>query len=478
MNPILRLLPDLILSVGGTAILIIQALRNTPEIRDLLRSLAIIFVAAAAVALQYSYVPHQPYVAEQWLSLTPLSVLFGLVFLGIIAWVILAGPLPQHDSGEWYAVLLFAGTGMLVLAENANIAAFFLGLELLSLSLYVLIAFSYRHRVSLRAGVVYLVLAGFASAFLVFGLAMIYAAYGTFEIHQLRTSVTSSPQMPVVAMIGFGVFLVGVFFKLAVVPFHMWAPNVYEGAPGAISGLIASASKGAMIAAMVPFLFLTRSHWQILWLLAAASMLGGNILGLMEMRVKRILAYSSIGHIGYVLLGYLANGPDVPTAPLVKAGGAQVIGIGSVYYYIIAYAIAILGAFVSLAALERDYALTLRDLRGVGRKQPAIALCLLVFIISLAGLPPTVGFWGKLYLFTAGVKAGYIWLSVLGLIGSAIGLFYYLRILKYLFMMPPDTTNVKTVHGPLQAGMLVLTAVATVLLGFFPDTLFATFGLY
>ncbi len=463
-----RLIPDFILSIGATVILLLGPLRDSKPLRDFLRWFALILLGASAVTLvvvNRGVDSRDLLFAFDWLTSAPLGVLFSLVFIGCIAWTVLAGSVPEDNAGEWYSTLLFVAAGMVVLARSANLMAVFLGLELFSIALYILIAFFYQRRAALRAGAMYLVLAGFASSFLLFGMALVYAHYGTVDIGEIRTAAVGKP-MPYVAAIGFGLFLVGVAFKLAVVPFHMWTPEVYEASPGVVTGLIASASKGAMLAAFIPFLFLRATHWQILWVFAALSMIGGNLLGLREFRVKRILAYSSIAHIGYVLTGYLA-GDAVSVGARFLPG---ITGVSAVFFYVVAYALAILGAFGVLSLLDRENDVTLRDLRGIGRRSPLLAFCMLVFVWSLASLPPTAGFFGKIYLFAAAVNQGYLWLPLLGLVGSAIGIYYYLRIIVHLFMMPSDASDIKVKSTLLQEWVLLATAVATIVAGTFPET--------
>jgi NADH-quinone oxidoreductase subunit N len=466
MDAWIRLLPEAILSFGGTLVLIICAFGPERAMRDFLRWLSLFTVLGAAVAVaglrtQFS----QP--ADLWTVTSPLSTAFGMVLLSLVAWTILAGRAPADAGGEWFALLMFVALACLTLSRVANLAGLFLGIEILSLSLYVLIAFLYDRRAALRGGAMYLALAGYASAFLVFGMALVYAVYGTMQINELQTLVTTAPMKPL-AVVGFAIFLVGIGFKLAVVPFHMWAADVYEAAPGAVAGAIASVSKGATLAAFIPFMFLLNTHEWVVIVLAGASMIIGNLLGLRETRVKRILAYSSIAHIGYILLGWLAGQEATQF-------GQAIDGRTAILYYIAAYGLSVLGAFVTLAAMRPDGAITLNDLHGAARRHPMLAACMLVFVASLAGLPIpiTAGFWGKLYLFSAAFHAHYVKLAVLGLIGSAIGIFYYLRILVHLFMVAPETGE----RGPapeysaLQHGVLILSAIAVVLIGCLPDAM-------
>ncbi len=459
MNPWIRLLPEAVLSTGATLVLIVGALGPEKAMRDFLRwvSLFILALTATSFLATRGAIAVSPHA---WTVISPLTTAFSLTILGLIALAVIGGIGPSNGAGEWFSLLLFVGLGGIVLARVGNLAALFLGVEVLSIALYVLISFFYTRRASLRAGAMYLALAGFASGFLLFGMALVYAAYGTIQVAQLQQAVTLGPVSPI-ALIGFTLFLVGVAFKLSLVPFHMWAADVYESSPATVAGVIASASKGGIVAAFVPFAFLLHTHWWVIAVLCAASMIIGNLLGLRETRVKRILAYSSIAHIGYLMLGFLG---------LAATSGALMDTRGALLFYVLAYGVSVLGAFLTLSALRPEGPLTLNDLHGGARRHPVLAVCMLVFVLSLAGLPLSVGFWGKLYLFSAAFHAGYVKLAVLGLIGSAIGLFYYLRILVHLFMVAPDTGERGLPQTtPLQKGVLVLTAAAVVVFGFFPD---------
>ena len=468
MESWMRILPEGILSVGGTIVLAVCALGPQEPMRNFLRWLSLLFVSAAAFALMMTHgIANAD--ADTWTITTAVTTSFSMVLLAMTGWVIAAGSAPVRGGGEWFALLQFVGVGALILTRASNLTAVFLGVEVLSIALYVLVAFHYEKKSALRAGALYLALAGFASAFLIFGAALVYAAYGTLKIIELRDALSASPVEAIspVALVGFALFLAGVGFKLAAVPFHMWAADVYEAAPSAISGGIAAISKGATIAAFIPFLFLVKSHFYAIAFMAAASMIIGNLLGLRETRVKRILAYSSVAHVGYILLGYLA-------ARDTELGNGATRGVTPILFYVAVYGFSALGAFVSLAALRPDGNVNLNQLHGAARKHPVISACLLIFILSLAGLPlpATAGFWGKLYLFSAAFQAGYMKLAILGLIGSAIGLFYYLRIIVHLFMVAPEAgERITPEYSGLQTGILVATATAVVVFGILPDSL-------
>jgi len=458
----LRLLPEAILSLGATALLVVGTLGPQRQMREFLRWLSLLLLALTVGALITARETAVP-IVDGWTVIAPIGTAFAVAILALVGVAIVGGRAPIGGAGEWFSLLLFVALGGLVLSRAGNLAALFLGVEVLSIALYVLISFFYTRRSSLRAGAMYLALAGFASAFLLFGMALVYAVYGTMNVAELHWAVTSAQGVNALALVGFAMFLVGVGFKLSLVPFHMWAADVYESSPATVAGVIASASKGAIVAAFIPFAFVLHTHWWMLAVVCAASMVVGNLLGLRETRVKRILAYSSIAHVGYLVLGYLS---------VHAVAGAALSGTGALLFYVIAYGLSVLGAFLTVSALRPEGVVTLNDLHGGARRHPLLAACMLIFVISLAGLPISIGFWGKLYLFSAAFHAGYVKLALLGLAGSAIGLFYYMRIIVHLFMVAPDTgeRGVPESSG-LQEGVLVVTAATVLLLGFFPDAL-------
>jgi NADH-quinone oxidoreductase subunit N len=331
---------------------------------------------------------------------------------------------------EFYMLLLIATLGCSILVCSNHFATFFLGLELLSVSLYALIAYPRGTLNQIEAGIKYLILAASAAAFLLFGMALIYFHYGTMEISGVIKLVLSNTGFNnAIVLTGFGLLIVGIGFKLAVVPFHFWTPDVYEGAPAPVTGFIATASKGAIFAVLLRFftpLELNNLKFYLVFTcIAVASMFVGNLLALLQNNIKRILAYSSIAHLGYLLVALLVSGPLA-----VEAGT----------FYLLAYFITTLGAFGVLTILSNNQKEpdTLDACRGLASEHPWLAAVFTVMVLSLAGIPLTAGFVGKFYLLWAGVNA-YLWLLVIILVvNSAIGLFYYLRIIVALYSAPDE----------------------------------------
>lgn len=342
----------------------------------------------------------------------------------------------ESGTGALYILLLLAALGGAVLAASNHFASFLLGLELYSIALFALIAYPRDIERPLEAGIKYLVLTGFSSAFLLFGMAVIYAQLGTMQFAEIGTMLAATGSASNgILLAGLALILVGVGFKLALAPFHMWAPDVYEGAPAPVAALIATVSKGAVLALLLRYFVATESYRSpsimlALSLIAIASILVGNLLALLQDNVKRILAYSSIAHLGYLLVGFLAAGTLA----------AEAVG-----YYLAAYFVTMLGAFgvvtlLSDSGRERDHDY-LADYRGLFWRRPWLAAAFTATLLSLAGIPLTMGFIGKFYVAAAGVGAS-LWLLVLVLvIGSTISLFYYLRIITTMAAPLPETAS-------------------------------------
>lgn len=362
------------------------------------------------------------------------------------------------ESGEVYALVLFSTAGMLLLASAGDLIVVFLAIELMSLSLYVLAGLFKLRREAGEASMKYFLLGVFASAFLLYGIALLYGAAGSTNLDRVAAAVAARPGDPLLVA-GLGLIMVGFGFKVASVPFHMWAPDVYEGAPTSITALIATGSKAAVFAALLRLVagaLRQQPDWTpLLWAAAALTMTVGNVVAIAQSSLKRMLAYSSVAHVGYLLVG-------------VAAGGSA--GASAVLYYLLAYTFTTVGTFGVLTLCERagEEAVDVRDYAGLGRRHPALALTLSLFLLSLVGIPPLAGFVGKFYLFGAAVRAGYLWLAVIGVLNSAVAAYYYLRVIVYMYMREPEATAAGL--RPSFAGGLALAIalVGVVLLGVVP----------
>lgn len=398
---------------------------------------------------------------------------FSRFYIGLILAAGLATALLCHgywrDYGghpeEFYILLLLAVLGSVVLAASIHLASFFLGLEILSVSLYALIAYPQLNAISIEAGIKYLVLAATSAAFLVFGMALIYADLGTMALARFAaaTHVVDGGGPTMLLPVGLAMMVVGIGFKLAVVPFHLWTPDIYQGAPAPVTAFIATVSKGSLVA------FLMRLFSQIdpapasslmtvLVIIAAASMIAGNLLALLQNNVKRILAYSSIAHLGYLLVAFLAGGQ---------------LGAAAVAFYLTTYFVTTLGAFgvITLLSDPQREAQEIDDYRGLFWRRPWLAGVFAGMILSLAGLPLTAGFMGKFYIVVAGVGAARWMLVVTLAVTSTIGLYYYLRIVVAIFAPGPEA-SIPAIKLPL-AGAVTLAGLTVMLvwLGLLPAPL-------
>jgi NADH-quinone oxidoreductase subunit N len=355
----------------------------------------------------------------------------GLVLVAGLATVALAyRHLGEAPAGELYVLILLATLGAAVLAASIHFASFFLGLELLSVSLYALIGYRVSARAGIEASVKYLILAGVSSALLLFGMALVYAELGTLAFDRIAAIVSGGAQLGPLALAGLALVVTGIGFKLALVPFHLWTPDVYQGAPPPVAAFIATASKTGVFAVLVRFFLAAHagalpSATLAIALISGASMFLGNLLALLQNNVKRILGYSSIAHLGYLLIALLATGPLARVA---------------VGYYLATYVATMLTAFGVVAALSAEgrEIETLDDYRGLFWRRPWLAALFTVALLSLASIPVTGGFIGKFYVFAAGATSSLWPLLVILAVNSAIGLVYYLRIIVALYSTPAD----------------------------------------
>lgn len=408
------------------------------------------------------------------LVLDSYALTFNTIFLVVTALTILLSLeyLPRQDieRGEYYVLLLFATGGMMLLAQGADLIVLFLGLELLSITLYVLVGFAYPRLSSEEGAMKYLLVGAFAAGFLVFGIALTFGATGEsnlLKISAFLSRQTLAAENHTLLLIGAAMVIVGFGYKIAMAPFHMWTPDVYEGAPTPVTAFMSVGTKAAGFAALTRFLQVALPTEQATWVpilaaLAGLTMIWGNLTAVTQSNIKRMLAYSSIGHAGYLLMGTLAVGGP----------GQSISGVQGLLFYLLAYALTNLGAFAVLIALERqgEAAWSLESFAGLWQRRPWLAAAMAVCMLSLAGFPPTAGFWGKLYVFTAAWQAGLAWLTVVGVITSAIAAFFYLRIIATMFMRESEQDVAAYPGSGLNLGLALATA-AVLVLGLVPAPL-------
>ena len=369
------------------------------------------------------------------------------------------------ERGEYYVLMMFSIGGMMLMAQSYNLLMVFLSLELLSIPLYILAGFARSQMESEEAALKYFLLGAFASGFVMYGIALIFGATGHIDFQGIVAAVSAGTSNPVLFIIGAALLLVGFGFKVAAVPFQMWTPDVYQGAPSSVTAFMSVAVKAAGFAALlrifiVLFPSLADQMTPVLWVIAALTMLVGNVVALVQNNIKRLLAYSSIAHAGYLLMAF------------VGFGNGEVItnSIAATLFYLAAYGLTSFGAWAIVVAIEKQNAtgLLLEDLSGLGKKYPWLGVAMLVFMLSFAGVPLTMGFWGKFYLFRTALQGGFTGLAIIGLLTSVVSAFYYLRVIVFMFMKPGDP-ELKV--NPWVGLIIAFSAFAVVLLAFFPTTI-------
>jgi NADH-quinone oxidoreductase subunit N len=371
------------------------------------------------------------------------------------------------ERGEYYILLLFSVTGMMLMAQAADLIVVFLALELLSIPLYVLAAFARPRAESEEAGLKYFLLGAFATGFVVYGTALVFGATGTTNLITVVERAAPGAENLLLLSIGAALILVGFGFKVAAVPFHMWTPDVYQGAPSAVTAFMSSSAKIAGFAALLrvfatAFPSIAADMTGILWALAALTMILGNVIAISQSNIKRLLAYSSIAHAGYILMAFVPYGnPDV--APVSIAAGL---------FYLVAYAVTNFGAWGVVIALEKSEGrgLEINDYAGLARKHPALAAAMTVFMLSLIGLPPTLGLVGKVYLFRAVIDGGFYGLAIIGVLTSLVSAYYYLRVVVVMYMRDGEP---QTEREPFLDLTTIATAIVTVAVSLVPQFLFA-----
>jgi NADH-quinone oxidoreductase subunit N len=470
---LLRLAPEIVLCVFGLLVMLGDAFIPAPYKR-LLGWTAFIGTLAALASVRVA--AHNPGLAYSGLvRVDPFSIFVHVVVIGAAALVIL-GSVDYLESeglqhGEYYALVLFATAGMGILAGANELVTAFLGLEMSSISSYILAGFRRRSPKSTEASLKYFILGSFATAFFLYGIAMTYGATGTTRIDLVQSVLEGMHPTPALAILGLGLIFVGLGFKVVAAPFQIYAPDVYEGAPSPVTALLASAPKAATFALMVRIFFVSFGgaaniwFWAV-WASAILTMFIGNLAALVQTNVKRMLAYSSIAHAGYILVAFAASTD---------------LGIAAVLFYLAAYALMKVGAFLVITHLgqQDERHLDIRDYAGLGMKQPLLAAYFSLFLLSLLGLPATGGFLGKFFAFQAALDAHslygkcIIWLVVIAAINSVIGAYYYLRVIIAMYFWEPSLEYKPSRVAPAVTFALLVCAAGTLYLGLFPARVLA-----
>jgi len=367
----------------------------------------------------------------------------------------------EIGSGEYYSLLMFGVLGMMIMTSSHHFITIFIGLEVMSLSIYVLCGLLRNNIASVEASLKYFLLGAFATGFLLYGMAMIYGATGIIDVVELKKYfLMKQPFSAAMLVIGLGFLIVGFGFKIASVPFHMWTPDVYQGAPTSITAYMATGVKAAAFGALIRVFFTAFIPFQfgwseIIWILAVLTMCVGNITALVQRDIKRMLAYSSIAHAGYILVAFI-------TGDRAQAS--------SMLYYLMVYSFMNIGAFTAVIMLQKkgDNGSDLDSFAGLGARHPFIALCMSIFLLSLAGVPPLAGFMGKFYVFSTAVKAHYYWLAIIGFLNSVVAAYYYLRVMMYMYFKEPIGESEAADRAP-QYGLVMLICIWALLhMGIFP----------
>jgi NADH-quinone oxidoreductase subunit N len=462
------LLPVILLVVWACALLLADLF--IPKERKWLTAMLAAFGLALALGFTLSQVGRENTGFNGMVVLDGFAVFVNALLLvsGLLGVALAYGYIKRMgiERGEYYTLMLFSLSGMMLMAQAVDLIIVFLSLELLSLPLYVLAAFARPKTDSEEAGLKYFLLGAFSSGFVLYGIALVYGATGTTSLSGIIAAVSNGTP-GLLLTIGSALILVGLGFKVAAVPFHMWTPDVYQGAPTAVTAFMAAGAKIAGFAALLrifatAFPSLAVDMTPVLWALSALTMVVGNLLAIVQTDIKRMLAYSSIAHAGYILMAFVPYGnPDI--APVSIAAGL---------FYLVAYALTNFGSWGVVIALERaeGKGLAISDYAGLGRKYPVLAAAMTVFMLSLTGLPPTLGLVGKFYLFRAVLAGGYVGLAIIGVVTSLISAYYYLRVVVTMYMQEGEPETEREFWlGLTTAG----TALMTVLISLVPQGLFA-----
>ena len=462
LAPFIAIVPMCCVTATAIAAMIAESFREPGE-RMPIGPLGVIGLVGAAVASAALWNSHASsfgvVVADNFgLFVNWILIIVGLLSLAFSAPTVEREQLPQ---GEYYALMLFAIAGMMLMAAATDLLVIFLALEVLSLAVYVLTGIRRDSPVAVEAALKYFLLGAFSSAFFLYGIAFTYGVTGSTHLDRIGRLLAAQAGGPTpMQLLAAGLLLVGFAFKVSAVPFHMWTPDAYEGAPPAVTGFMSTGVKAAAFAAFVRVFTAAfeplHPEWSVaVWVIAAATMILGTVVGVAQSSVKRMLAYSSIAHGGYLLVALVS---------------ANDVGKGAVLFYLLAYAVTNLGAFGVIALLDTVQRPNdqIRDYAGLWNEHPALAALMTIFLLSLGGFPPTAGFIAKWYVFSAAIKAGYYWLAIIGVLTSVISVFFYLRLVVMMYMTTTDTPARFPAVPRIAGAALIASAVMVFYLGILP----------
>ena len=457
------ILPEIVLTVGALLVLVVDLLIKDRDDLTFATALATLGVTTAVLL---SFAGVDTLASRGLLAIDGFAMFFKVVFLLAAAITVLMSSsylrIEGVRAGEYYFLILCATLGMMFMASGIDLITLFIGLETMAISFYVLAGFLKPSQRSNEAGVKYYLLGAFSTGVLLYGMSLLYAATGSTHLTAIAQAAGAQPPNGTLLL---GVILVaaGLGFKIAAVPFHMWAPDVYEGAPTPVTAFLSVGSKAAAFAMLLRVFVLglpsVTAEWsEIFWWMAVLTMTVGNVAAITQSNTKRMLAYSSIAHSGYMLIGVVAATERGVTAALV---------------YLFIYLFMQLGAFAIVALLRRKDMVgdELKDLSGLYFRSPFAAVAMLIFMLSLGGIPPTAGFMGKFWIFSAAIESGHIWLAIIGVVNSAISLFYYFRIVVFMWIKE-EVVGSDFRLGPAMATALVVTVVGSLLFGIYPQPVF------
>jgi len=457
----IRILPEIVLSLFGMAIMVLDPLLDKENSQKMLGGLGLLGTLAGLVS---TWIMAQSPGLAFWnmVRVDGFSVFFHAVVMAIAVALVLTSyeymAVQRLRAGEYYGLILFGLVGMGLMSSAVELVLIFIALEISSISTYILTGFRRRSAASSESSLKYFLLGSFATAFFLYGVALMFGATGSTNIDAISAAL-SAGNVSTLVYVAVALMFVGLGFKVAAAPFHIWTPDVYEGAPAPIVGFMSTAPKAAAFAVLLRVLFEANApgRFWLIWISAALSMTLGNLAALVQSNVKRLLAYSSIAHAGYILVAFAAK-PD--------------LGAPAVMFYTAAYAAMNVGAFavVSHLANAGERYVTVEDYAGLGRRSPVLAGSLAVFLISLIGIPITGGFFAKFYVFSAALQSNLVILTVIGVMNSAIGAYYYLRLIVVMYMREPRA-EVPLLPIPYPLGVaLTLALAATIYLGVVPES--------